>query len=76
MTPTERQQALLTVIAAKLEVARAESCLRQTQIAQQGHLSKRTVWAIFHAHDHYVSTLNELADAMNYELVIELRKRA
>jgi hypothetical protein len=72
MTSTERQQAILAVIAAKLEAIRAEQGLQKATLAR-GRLAERTVWAVFKGHDHYVSTLNELADAMGCELVIEIR---
>jgi transcriptional regulator with XRE-family HTH domain len=75
MTPTERRQAILTIIAAKLEDARAGQRLAQREIARRGHLSPRTVWALFNHTDHYVSTLNEVAEAMDCDLVIEIRKR-
>lgn len=72
MTASERRDAITALIAHQLEDARKAQGLIQGHIAH-GRLSERTVWAIFNGHDHYVSTLAELADAMGCELVIEIR---
>lgn len=68
-------RAFLQALAAQLEAARVAQGLQTAHVAE-GRLADRTVWALFHGRDHYVTTLNELADAMGCDLVIELRPRA
>ena len=75
-TPTDRQQAILALIAARLEDERAKRGLYKARLARESGLSERTIWAVFKGRDHYVSTLNEVADAMGCDLVIELRRRS
>lgn len=73
MTDQTRQH--LTLLAARLELCRAQADLKQSALAH-GRLSRNTVSRILHGKDHHVSTLFELADAMGYEVTIAITRRA
>lgn len=71
MTPTERRQAILALIAAQLEIHKAGRLLKQcaTQV------SVPTVYRVLHAGDHKISTLVDIADALECDVTITITKR-
>lgn len=75
MNSTERRQAILTLIAAQLQVEMADRALKQYVVALDGHLSPNTVRRILEGKDHRISTLADLADSMGCDLVIEIKRR-
>lgn len=68
MTP--RHQALLTLIAAQLEDARAEKALKECGCAPA------TVHSVLQGQNFRISTLLKIADALNCEVKIEILKRS
>ncbi len=75
MTPSERRHAILVVIAAQLELRRAEKALKQYVIAMDAKMSAGTVRRIMLGHDHHISKLVDLADSMGCDVDITIRPR-
>ncbi len=71
MTPDARHQAILVKIAADLTLARADRALK----ACVNQVSVPTAYRVLHAHDHKISTLLDVADALGCEVTIVIRKR-
>lgn len=71
MTPLERRHALLVKIAADLTLARADRVLK----ACVTHCSVPTAYRVLHAKDHKISTLLDVADALDCDVTIVIRKR-
>ena len=69
MTP--RTQTLLSLIAAQLEIARADRVLKECACA----VSVPTVYRVLHGADHKISTLADIADALECDLEIRIVKR-
>ena len=74
MTPTERRQAILTLIAGRLEMIRADLMLKQYGVGY-GRVSPSTAHNVLKGKDHKISTLVEIADSMDCDVVIEIRRR-
>lgn len=75
MTSDERREAILAVIAAQVTLRMADQALKQYVVAMEGHLSANTVRRIRAGKDCRISTLADLADSMDCDLVIELKPR-
>lgn len=76
MSPTERQQAILELIAAQLEDARAALGLKRYAMAY-GRMSRNTLHTLMAGKgDPHLSKLIEAADGVNCDVVIEIRRRA
>lgn len=75
MTPTERHQAILALIAAELEQRRAELAICRSKIHIGGCISEGTVRNIFRGRDHRISSLVDMAHEMGLELEIRFSKR-
>lgn len=76
MDAPDRRQLLLTMIAAQLELARAEQCLQKSKIALDKPVSEGTVRNILRARDHRIGSLVDVADAMNLEVEIRFVKKS
>lgn len=76
MSPLERQQAALELIAAQLEDARAAQAIKRYMICYNRKLSTATVHHVWRRRDHRISTLLEIADALNCDVEITIRRRA
>lgn len=72
---SERRHAILTWIAAQLENRRAEALTKQYVVAY-GRMAPSTVCRVFQGRDHRVSTLLEIADALDCDVKIEIVKRS
>lgn len=70
-----RRTALLAQIAADLELVRAEEGLKRCYVAY-GRLSMPTVLKVLRGGDCKISTLVEIADAMNRDVEIRILKRS
>ena len=71
MPPNLRYHALLSQIAADLTLARADRALK----ACVTEVSVPTAYRVLHGHDHKISTLVDVADALDCEVIIVIRKR-
>ncbi len=69
MTP--RAQAQIALIAAALARQKADRVLKQCC----GAMAVSTAWKVLNAQDHKVSTLIDVADAMDCDVVITIVKR-
>lgn len=72
MSPEERAQATLALIAAELELAITEQSLKRAAIAR----CKQTARNVLKAKDHRISTLVEVADGANLDVSIVFTKRS
>lgn len=72
---TDRRQAVLALIAAELELQRAELALKRSTIHLGGRISEGTVRNILRGRDHRVSSLVEIAEELGLEVEIHFRKR-
>lgn len=70
---TDRRQALLAKISAELLILKADRVLKQC--AAEG-MSISTVHRVLHGGDHKISTLVDLADALECDVEITIHKRS
>ena len=75
MTPQERRQVILELIAAQVTLRMADRALKQYVVAMEGQLATNTIRRIMQGKDHRVSNLAALAESMDCDLVIEIRPR-
>lgn len=75
MTPRDRHQALLTLIAARLTDEAAKQAIKRSYIAH-GSVSQPTVLNVLNAKNHTLNTLSDIVDALDCELEITITKRA
>lgn len=65
------RHAILTLIAAQLELQRADRLLKQCASS----VSIPTVYRVLHGGDHKISTLLDIADALDCDVTITITKR-
>ena len=70
MTPEERRQAEILVIAAKLSDAMAERALSQAALARRMDANRATVNRMLQGSDAYLSTWLDAFDALGYRVVL------
>lgn len=76
MTPTERREAILLVIAAELELARADQAIKKSWVAHD-RVSPPTVAKVLSGRRNYkLFTLLEVADALACDVEITIKRRA
>ena len=68
---TSRARALLALIAAELAAQKADRVLKQCA----GGTSIATAWRVLHAQDHKISTLIDIASALDCDVTITIVKR-
>lgn len=68
----DRRQAILELIAAQLEIHRADRALKQCVT----RVSIPTAYRVLHRQDHKISTLIDVADALGCDVQITITKRA
>ena len=74
MTPCDRRQAILALIAAQLELHRAAQALKQYQVGV-GRVSPSTAHNVLRGKDHRIGTLVDIADSMNCDVTITITRR-
>jgi hypothetical protein len=74
MTPEDRRHAIQVVIGARLALEAADQCIKRTYIGY-GRVSPPTVAKVLRGQNCKVSTLFEVADALNCDVEITIHKR-
>lgn len=74
MTPKERKEAMLELIAARLDAIMAERALTHAEVflRSRGAVAPSTIGNVLRAHDHRISTLVEIAAALDCRLEINI----
>ena len=72
MTPDDRAQAVLALIAAQLELSIAQQALKRAAIAK----CRQTARNVLRGRDHRISTLVEVADGAGLDVSIVFTKRS
>lgn len=76
MTSDERREAILTLIAAELELARADQAIKKSWVAHD-RVSPPTVAKVFSGRRNYkLFTLIDVADALECDVEITIKRRA
>jgi hypothetical protein len=75
VTPDQRRRALLTVLGAKLAIEAADQQIKRSCIGY-GRISFPTVAKVLRGDNCKVSSLIEIADSLNMDIEITLRKRS
>lgn len=75
MTPNERRQAILTLIAAQVTDEAARQLIKRSYIAY-GHVSQPAVIKVLKGRNYTIKTLLEIADSLDCDVEIALKKRS